>query len=127
MIDWLVSPAGASQNNLGELIVHQQDVRRPLGLTRVIAPDRLAWALSYSVSPYGGSYVGLGCGSYKRTRNLHLIAPDIGWSGGQGLQIRGPGEAILMAINGRGDALNDLEGPGVEALAAGLAPHEYAA
>ena len=94
--------------------------------TRVVSPDRLAWALSYSVSPYGGSYVGLGCGSYKRTRDLHLVATDVGWSGGQGLEIRGPGEAILMAINGRADALNDLDGPGVEVLGARLPAHAYA-
>jgi hypothetical protein len=52
---------------------------------------------------------------------------DIGWSGGQGLKIRGPGEAILMAINGRGDALNDLEGTGVAVLADRVPAHAYAA
>ena len=65
------------------------------------------------MSPIGGGGLGVGCGSYKLRREFHLVATDIGWSGGQGLEVRGPGEAILMAINGRSEATDDLEGSGV--------------
>ena len=115
-IEWMAAPAQINENDLGELLVHQQDVRRPLGAAREISPDRLAWALSYSLTPKGGGNLGIGGGSYKRGRDFHFVATDIDWTGGQGLEIRGRGEAILMTINGR-DAIDDLQGPGVDALA----------
>src|SRR5258708_6512147 len=80
LIDWLASPAQVDENNLGELIVHQQDVRRPLGAARVIATDRLVWALDYCLTRKGGGYFGIGGGSYKRARDLRLVATDIGWA-----------------------------------------------
>ena len=115
LIDWLASPAQVNENNLGELIVHQQDVRRPLGAGRTIATDRLVWALDYCLTRKGGGYFGIGGGSYKRAHDLRLVATDIGWTGGTGPEVRGPGEAILMAINGR-DVGDELEGPGLEVL-----------
>jgi uncharacterized protein (TIGR03083 family) len=121
LIDWLASPAQVNENNLGELIVHQQDVRRPLGATRAIATDRLVWALDYCLTRKGGGYFGIGGGSYKRTRDLRLVATDIGWTGGEGAEVRGTGEAILMAINGR-DVGDEVEGPGAETLVGALKP-----
>jgi uncharacterized protein (TIGR03083 family) len=115
LIDWLASPAQVNENNLGELIVHQQDARRPLGAERVIATDRLVWVLDYCLTRKGGGYFGIGGGSYKRARDLRLVATDIEWTSGAGPEVHGPAEAILMAINGR-DAINELEGPGVGVL-----------
>jgi len=123
LIDWIASPAEPTLTNLDELMIHQQDARRPLGLGRVIPADRLASLLSYCMSPIGDGGLGVGCGSYKLGREFHLVATDIGWSGGQGLEVRGPGEAILMAINGRSEATDDREGSGVEILASRLAAH----
>ena len=54
-----------------------------------------------------------------RTRGLRLVATDIDWSHGGGPEVRGPGEALLMAMAGRGDALKDLSGPGKDELADG--------
>jgi uncharacterized protein (TIGR03083 family) len=115
LVDWLGAPARVNANNLGELIVHQQDVRRPLGATRVIAPHRLTWALDYCLTRKGGGYFGIGGGSYQRTRGVSLVATDIGWAGGTGPEVRGRGEAVLMAINGR-DVHDELDGPGVATL-----------
>jgi uncharacterized protein (TIGR03083 family) len=75
LIDWPASPAGIGQNNLGELIIHQQDARRPLGLARVIPVDRLAWALGDVLTPKGGGSLGVGCGSYKRAGICTLSRP----------------------------------------------------
>jgi len=121
LIDWLASPAQVNDNNLGELIVHQQDARRPLGAPRVIATDRLVWTLEYCRTRKGGGYFGVGGGSYKRARGLCLVATDIGWTGGEGAEVRGTGEALLMAINGR-DVGDELEGPGVELLVGTATP-----
>jgi hypothetical protein len=55
--------------------------------------------------------------SRRDTRGLRLVATDLDWTHGQGPEVRGPGEALLMAIAGRKTALADLEGPGAPVLA----------
>ena len=120
LIEWLASPAtvGGRQDTLtqlSELVIHQQDVRRPLGLERKIPADRLAVVLDFGVSLAAVTF--LMAFSRKRAKGLRLVAPDINWSVGLGPEVRGPGEAILMALNGRAAALSDLEGDGVPVLA----------
>lgn len=96
-------------------MIHQQDVRRPLGVPRTIAPDRLRTALDFA------RRAPLIRGAW-RTRGVRLVATDLDWSAGRGPDVRGPGEALLMAMAGRGDALHDLDGPGAAVLAARLSP-----
>jgi hypothetical protein len=54
----------------------------------------------------------------KRAKGLAFEATDVEWRHGEGAAVRGPGEAILMAVCGRRASLDELEGPGVEILAA---------
>jgi hypothetical protein len=61
-------------------------------------------------------------GSKARTRGLHLRATDLDWSWGEGPEVSGPGEALLMAMLGRPDALRDLSGPGLPTFSARVAP-----
>jgi uncharacterized protein (TIGR03083 family) len=91
-------------------MIHQQDVRRPLGIPRTIDPDRLRVALQFSL--YAPRLLGA-----RRVRGLRLVATDMDWSHGKGLKVRGSGEALLMAMAGRRDALKDLDGPGKDVLA----------
>jgi hypothetical protein len=98
---------------LSELVVHQQDVRRAVGATRKIPADRLAILLDYNVTPTGGLSV---AGAAKRAKGLRLVATDMTWFAGSGPEVRGPGEAIFMALNGRTQALDDLSGEGVALL-----------
>jgi hypothetical protein len=51
-------------------------------------------------------------------RGLTLTATDLGWSSGRGPVVEGPGEALLMAVAGRRDAVGELSGPGQPTLAA---------
>lgn len=37
----------------------------------------------------------------KRAEGLRLVATNLDWSAGEGPQVRGSGEAIMMAITGR--------------------------
>jgi uncharacterized protein (TIGR03083 family) len=120
IVSWLESPATLAGvrnvlTQLSELVIHQQDVRRPLGATRVIAPERLATVLDFSVTPYG-SYA-LGTKARSRAKGLRLVASDIAWTSGTGPEVSGPGEALFMALNGRADALKDLTGAGVDCFA----------
>ncbi|ODR20615.1 maleylpyruvate isomerase family mycothiol-dependent enzyme [Mycolicibacterium porcinum] len=93
-----------------ECLIHQQDIRRPLGLPRVIAAEPLSAALTFArVSPV--------IGGARRTRGLRLIATDLDWSAGRGLEIHGPGEALLLAMTGRIEAVTPaLVGPGLADL-----------
>lgn len=40
-------------------------------------------------------------GGARRTRRVHLVASDLDWSAGDGLEVRGSGEALLLAMTGR--------------------------
>ncbi len=92
---------------LSDLLVHQQDIRRPLRRPRVIAPDRLIAVLSY---PDPFAFPG------KRTKGLRFIATDVDWAWGDGPEVRGPGEAIALAVVGRAAVLDELTGGGVPEL-----------
>jgi uncharacterized protein (TIGR03083 family) len=100
---------------LTELVIHQQDVRRPLGIEREIPADRLAIVLDFSLTRAGGSFAL--ASARRRAKGLRLVAPDAGWSAGVGPEVHGPGEAMLMALNGRAPAVADLAGDGVGVLA----------
>lgn len=91
-------------------MIHHQDIRRPLDLPREIPHDRLRTALRLALTapPIGAP---------KRARGLTLVATDLDWSRGSGPEVCGPGEALLMAIAGRGHAIDELSGPGQALLA----------
>ncbi len=109
VIGHLLGPAVA----LRALVIHHQDMRRPLHTARVVPPDRLLAALDALLTWKGSVSIG----SRSRARGLRLRALDIPWSHGAGPEVFGPGEAIVMALAGRGVALKDLEGEGKNVLA----------
>jgi uncharacterized protein (TIGR03083 family) len=90
-------------------LIHHQDIRRPLGLSRDIPVDRMRCALSFARTA-------LPIGAAKRARGLTLVATDLGWAAGKGPAVEGPGEALIMAIAGRHDAVEELSGPGLQTL-----------
>ncbi len=90
--------------------IHHQDIRRALDRPRTIPADRLARIL-----PLIPGNPRLGAG--RRIRGLRLRATDVDWTHGQGAEVTGPGEALMMAMTGRPAALADLDGPGKDALA----------
>lgn len=103
-------PGSSIAGVMAEVVVHGQDIRRPLGITRQPPTDRTVLALWSMVR------TGLGLGNTKRIAGLRLVATDVDWSYGEGPEVRGPAEALLMATCGRRVALSDLEGPGLEQL-----------
>ncbi len=103
------------QEGLVDHLIHHQDIRRPLGQPRVMPEDRLTAALG--VVPGLGGFVG----SKKRVAGLHLVATDLDWSYGEGPEVNGTGEAILLVASGRPVALPELDGDGVEDLRRRLA------
>jgi uncharacterized protein (TIGR03083 family) len=95
---------------LVETLIHHQDIRRALGRPRPIPAERLLPALRLAmIAPdIGGPW---------RIRGVRLIATDLRFSAGAGPQVRGPAEALLMAIAGRRGIVNELSGPGQAKLA----------
>ena len=95
---------------LTDNMIHQQDIRRVLDAPRTIPPERLRVALDFTrYSPtIRGAWT---------VRGLRLVATDLGWSHGDGPAVDGPGEALLMAMAGRKDALKDLSGAGAATIA----------
>lgn len=94
---------------LVDCLIHHQDIRRPLGMPRAIPVERLSAALPFAVwaPPLRG---------FWKARGVRLVATDLDWAYGRGPEARGPAEAVLMAMAGRGDAAADLTGPGAGIL-----------
>jgi len=90
--------------------IHHQDIRRSLHRPRTIPTDRLRRVLA--LVP-GNPRLGAG----RRIRGLRLRATDVDWTHGDGPEVNGPGEALLMAMSGRPAGLADLDGPGLPTLA----------
>jgi uncharacterized protein (TIGR03083 family) len=97
---------------LRALVVHHQDMRRPLQRGRSIPPERLLATL-HALTTRKGT---LSVGSRKRARGLRFRAVDVDWSHGEGPDVCGPAEAIILSLAGRQAALMDLEGDGKEIL-----------
>jgi uncharacterized protein (TIGR03083 family) len=94
---------------LTDNMIHQQDIRRALDIPRTIPAERLRTALEFAL--YAPTIRGA-----WRTRGVRLVASDSDWSHGTGAEARGPGEALLMVMAGRRDALKDLSGAGADRL-----------
>ena len=96
-------------------MIHQQDIRRPLGIPREIPSDRLVAVLHTCL---GRRRQPDHRREGARARGgLTLFATDIDWSWGAGPEVRGTAEAILMAVAGRAHAVGELTGAGVSTLA----------
>jgi uncharacterized protein (TIGR03083 family) len=96
---------------LADLVLHDLDVRIPLGIDRVIPEDRLAVAFHHLATvPSPGFAVG------GRLSELRFEAADTGWTSGHGAPVRGDAEAVVLAMAGRTVSLSRLDGDGVAIL-----------
>jgi len=95
---------------LSDWVVHTQDIRRSLGSPGTIPEDRLRGSLDRMKTS------GPPLGNKKRIAGLKLVATDMDWTYGNGPEVRGTGEALLMATCGRTAAIDDLAGDGVATL-----------
>ena len=51
-----------------------------------------------------------------RARDVRLVGTDLDWAFGRGPEVRGTGEALLMAIAGRRGLAGELTGAGADRL-----------
>ncbi|WP_424466879.1 maleylpyruvate isomerase family mycothiol-dependent enzyme [Pseudoclavibacter helvolus] len=106
-----VSPPLPRLALLGEMVVHGEDIRQPLGIQRTYPPAVLAALLRYYAST---NQVVV---AKKRVRGLKLEANDQNVVVGRGDTVRGPTLALVMAMVGRSTFLPQLTGPGASILA----------
>jgi uncharacterized protein (TIGR03083 family) len=104
------SPPGPRTSWLGEVLVHGEDIRRPLG----IAHEYPVASVTAVTEFYAGSNMLIG--GKRRVGGVTLEATDTDWSHGSGPRAAGPARALMLATAGRTAALDELSGPGVEIL-----------
>jgi uncharacterized protein (TIGR03083 family) len=102
-------PGMGPEAPLADIVMHGQDIRRPLGIERQFPESETRVILDLLASKKG---------KFARPRRgidgLRFEATDIEWSSGSGPVVNGPAEALLMALGGRGVAVEDLSGDGVD-------------
>jgi uncharacterized protein (TIGR03083 family) len=110
------SAPGPTAAWLGEVIVHAQDIRRPLGLLHT-PPVDAATAVAGFYARRNFTVAG------RRTiEGLRIEATDGPVATGAGSLVRGTTLALAMAMAGRGAYCDDLTGPGVPTLRARCSP-----
>ena len=105
-------PPGPLTAMLGEAVVHGEDIRRPLGVSRETPEETLVTVANF----YKGS--NLLIGAKRRISGLRLEATDASWTNGDGPEVSGPLVSLVLAMTGRRGAYADLSGGGVATLAA---------
>lgn len=102
-------PGQSALAMLEDIVLHQIDIRRPLGRRRPVPESRMKLVASY-LHP-NGFYPGR-----KLTRGLRLRAIDTDWTAGDGPEVTGPIEALSLTLSGRYVALDELGGEGLAVL-----------
>ncbi|MFF1696318.1 maleylpyruvate isomerase family mycothiol-dependent enzyme [Streptomyces sp. NPDC058257] len=104
-------PPAPLDTRLVEEVVHGEDIRRPLGLTHTYRPEAVVRSLRLQVrtsASFGGAK--------ERVAGLRLVPSDVDLSIGEGPEVCGTALSLLLAVSGRREALDELDGPGVAAL-----------
>jgi len=103
-------PPGPAYVALGEVMVHGEDIRRPLG-ARGDHPAEHLVTLAERYKKTGAPLRGK-----RRVEGLKLTATDVDWTSGEGPEVRGPCMSLILAMVGRTGALADCEGDGLDTL-----------
>lgn len=103
-------PPAPVMTMLGEVVVHAEDIRRPLGLPAPADPEAVADCLTML------SKTGFPVKGRSRVAGLRLTATDLDWAMNDGPEVAGPARALLLAVAGRAAGLDDLTGPGLAEL-----------
>jgi uncharacterized protein (TIGR03083 family) len=106
------TPPAPHDSRLVEEVVHGEDIRQPLGLTRSYPREAVVRALCLQARTPGSFG-----GAKELVAPLRLTAVDADVSIGDGLEVSGPALSLLLSISGRRVALSNLGGAGVGALA----------
>ena len=90
-------PGLSSLSMLEDVVIHQMDIRRPLGKPRDIPNGRMIpvagdlWTNRFFPGP-------------KLFQGTRAVATDADWSAGHGMEVAGPIEALVLTLAGRLDS-----------------------
>lgn len=96
-------------------LVHGQDLTVPLGRRLDVPPAAAAIAATRTWTKHEAMFK-----PRQRFQGFRLVASDVDWSAGAGIEVRAPMAAILLVLTGRTVALPQLTGEGADALSARL-------
>jgi uncharacterized protein (TIGR03083 family) len=102
-------PGSGPMDPLMDLLVHGQDIARPLKRFHTVHTDLAVPVLTYVAANRL-------LGAPQRLQGLELIATDARWSSGEGPQVQGRLVDLLLVAAGRSAGLAHVTGPGVESL-----------
>jgi uncharacterized protein (TIGR03083 family) len=103
------SPPQPTITRIIEIIVHGEDIRRPLQISHGYCTSHIVEALHYLARDQRS-------GGKTRLKGLALRATDADIVLGHGERVEGPAVSLLVAAAGRRAALSDLSGPGHQQL-----------
>jgi uncharacterized protein (TIGR03083 family) len=109
-LDRTTSPPGPIDAMVAEIVIHAQDIRRPLGIAHTYQPDALTLVGDFVIK---GNLL---LGGKRRATGLTLTATDVDWARGAGPEVKGPLPSIILALTGRKAGLSDLTGDGLAML-----------
>jgi len=112
IIDSTTAPTGHTPAYLGEVVVHSQDIRQPLGLSRTPSVDALTPVANFF------AHRNFAVPSQTASAGLQLQADDGPFATGAGAQVTGTTLALVMSMAGRAAYLDELDGPGASILRA---------
>ncbi|MET3468965.1 MULTISPECIES: maleylpyruvate isomerase family mycothiol-dependent enzyme [Microbacterium] len=102
--------AGPLMAGLGEVLIHGEEIRRPVGIRDGVpvqtAAATLQWFARHDFTEY----------SRSRAQGLRLVANDAATEIGQGAEVRGRALSLLVALSGRPVIPGELHGPGAAVL-----------
>lgn len=107
------TPPAPLDSRLVEEVVHGEDIRRPLGLTRSYPQEAVVRSLRLQArtpASFGGAK--------ELVARIRLTAADAEVAIGDGPAVSGTALSLLLAVSGRRVVLENLDGPGVAALTA---------
>lgn len=106
------TPPAPLDSRLVEEVVHGEDIRRPLGLSR----DYPQEAVERAIRSQASTPTALG-GGKDLVAQVRLESTDADFAIGEGPAVTGPSLSLLLVLSGRRAALDDLGGPGLDRLA----------
>jgi uncharacterized protein (TIGR03083 family) len=109
-LDRTTAPPGPLDAMVGEIVIHSQDIRRPLGIAHDIQPEALTLVGDFVIR---GNLL---LGGKRRATGLKLVASDVDWTRGAGPEVKGPLASIIIALTGRKAGIADLTGDGLATL-----------
>ena len=101
-----LAPTTFWRDPLLDILVHGQDIARPLGRTLPTSPQAAAVAAEWA---WRFRFLHV---RFRGLRGVRLVADDASWSRGEGAVLEGPVTSLLLLATGRAAGLDGTDGPG---------------